>query len=109
MARTIAATGKKMLHQPCKIECLPTACAIQCRSGLPKIPRTAALSKGANVISNSSKPRSRSEEHTSELQSHSDLVCRLLLEKKKTKKKPNRTNQRKNNRNHTRHDTRSKR
>src|SRR5438034_7306137 len=27
--------------------------------------------------------RARSEEHTSELQSHSDLVCRLLLEKKK--------------------------
>src|SRR5947207_3758155 len=26
--------------------------------------------------------RRRSEEHTSELQSHSDLVCRLLLEKK---------------------------
>src|SRR5438034_2552905 len=31
-----------------------------------------------------SNTRSRSEEHTSELQSHSDLVCRLLLEKKKT-------------------------
>src|SRR5215211_9445792 len=29
-------------------------------------------------------PSARSEEHTSELQSHSDLVCRLLLEKKKT-------------------------
>src|SRR5438132_5811675 len=29
---------------------------------------------------------SQSEEHTSELQSHSDLVCRLLLEKKKKKK-----------------------
>src|SRR5260221_4453394 len=28
----------------------------------------------------------RSEEHTSELQSHSDLVCRLLLEKKKNTK-----------------------
>src|SRR5438034_8207871 len=28
--------------------------------------------------------RERSEEHTSELQSHSDLVCRLLLEKKKS-------------------------
>src|SRR5438034_8082472 len=28
----------------------------------------------------------RSEEHTSELQSHSDLVCRLLLEKKKGNK-----------------------
>src|SRR5438034_4282261 len=31
--------------------------------------------------------RVRSEEHTSELQSHSDLVCRLLLEKKKEKMK----------------------
>src|SRR5688572_32214904 len=30
---------------------------------------------------------SRSEEHTSELQSQSNLVCRLLLEKKKKKKK----------------------
>src|SRR5437667_2317740 len=29
----------------------------------------------------------RSEEHTSELQSHHDLVCRLLLEKKNKKKK----------------------
>src|SRR5438034_3395784 len=29
------------------------------------------------------RPDPRSEEHTSELQSHSDLVCRLLLEKKK--------------------------
>src|SRR5438034_11036935 len=31
----------------------------------------------------------RSEEHTSELQSHSDLVCRLLLEKKKKKQQTN--------------------
>src|SRR5690242_21161765 len=31
----------------------------------------------------------RSEEHTSELQSHVNLVCRLLLEKKKRKKKNN--------------------
>src|SRR5690242_21110010 len=30
----------------------------------------------------------RSEEHTSELQSHVNLVCRLLLEKKKTRKPP---------------------
>src|SRR5438132_9783582 len=29
----------------------------------------------------------RSEEHTSELQSHSDLVCRLLLEKKKKRER----------------------
>src|SRR5947207_10533225 len=33
--------------------------------------------------------RRRSEEHTSELQSHSDLVCRLLLEKKKSHYKIN--------------------
>src|SRR5690349_24174674 len=32
--------------------------------------------------------RSRSEEHTSELQSRRDLVCRLLLEKKKKTKQP---------------------
>src|SRR2546421_7485514 len=32
---------------------------------------------------------SRSEEHTSELQSRSDLVCRLLLEKKKKQNLPN--------------------
>src|SRR2546430_7702259 len=31
--------------------------------------------------------RERSEEHTSELQSQSNLVCRLLLEKKKKKRK----------------------
>src|SRR5690349_24158744 len=35
----------------------------------------------------SSSPSARSEEHTSELQSRRDLVCRLLLEKKKKKKK----------------------
>src|SRR3712207_7505946 len=34
----------------------------------------------------SSSPRSRSEEHTSELQSRQYLVCRLLLEKKKKHK-----------------------
>src|SRR5688572_31793393 len=40
----------------------------------------------------------RSEEHTSELQSQSNLVCRLLLEKKKKKKKKS-TNQKKINTN----------
>src|SRR5690625_5707103 len=42
------------------------------------------LSKTNDVqIENSGRPRS--EEHTSELQSRGHLVCRLLLEKKKTK------------------------
>src|SRR6266480_5942309 len=39
--------------------------------------------------------RRRSEEHTSELQSHVNLVCRLLLEKKKKKTKNN-THKKKN-------------
>src|SRR5690349_23093878 len=34
-------------------------------------------------VSRRGRPRARSEEHTSELQSRRDLVCRLLLEKKK--------------------------
>src|SRR5437667_7231833 len=36
--------------------------------------------------------KDRSEEHTSELQSHHDLVCRLLLEKKKNKKQTEHNN-----------------
>src|SRR5437667_2085070 len=42
-----------------------------------------------DVFRASGKGGQRSEEHTSELQSHHDLVCRLLLEKKKKKKKNN--------------------
>src|SRR5438034_1779528 len=38
---------------------------------------------GCPRLSSRSSIKRRSEEHTSELQSHSDLVCRLLLEKKK--------------------------
>src|SRR5207249_12313680 len=37
----------------------------------------------ASAVSTTSPTRRRSEEHTSELQSRFDLVCRLLLEKKK--------------------------
>src|SRR6266540_2693665 len=40
-------------------------------------------------------PDERSEEHTSELQSHHDLVCRLLLEKKKKKIKTTINNEKK--------------
>src|SRR5206468_4608267 len=38
----------------------------------------------SDVVVRGEVPAARSEEHTSELQSRSDLVCRLLLEKKKT-------------------------
>src|SRR5256886_15753664 len=40
--------------------------------------------RGADGVGEARLGRGRSEEHTSELQSQSNLVCRLLLEKKKT-------------------------
>src|SRR5207253_8568592 len=45
--------------------------------------------RGAGIKLGSSTRSTRSEEHTSELQSRGHLVCRLLLEKKKKKKKKN--------------------
>src|SRR5438132_9050711 len=44
-----------------------------------------ATTGGRTPASRAATCNGRSEEHTSELQSHSDLVCRLLLEKKKKK------------------------
>src|SRR5256886_13619143 len=41
---------------------------------------------GFTATANPAISSSRSEEHTSELQSQSNLVCRLLLEKKKTRR-----------------------
>src|SRR2546430_1321749 len=53
--------------------------------------RTTRTSRPSPFTSRAALPRTpisgRSEEHTSELQSQSNLVCRLLLEKKKKKKK----------------------
>src|SRR5438046_5582189 len=46
----------------------------------------------------------RSEEHTSELQSLTNLVCRLLLEKKKKKKKRKKQQQTKTNQNKSNHE-----
>src|SRR5262245_63704778 len=51
----------------------------------PPTARRIAACCGVSVVGTpSTKSRSRSEEHTSELQSLRHLVCRLLLEKKKT-------------------------
>src|SRR2546427_9467345 len=54
---------------------------------------TSSLLRGGGFLARASSTRTlrlvelRSEEHTSELQSQSNLVCRLLLEKKKKKQK----------------------
>src|SRR5438034_4819526 len=53
------------------------------RAALPEMARAPASAVGGAAGATAA----RSEEHTSELQSHSDLVCRLLLEKKKTANK----------------------
>src|SRR5438034_4432143 len=46
-------------------------------------PRSSGIRTNVDALAGKLGIVSRSEEHTSELQSHSDLVCRLLLEKKK--------------------------
>src|SRR3712207_8613461 len=57
------------------------------RPTVPVMPVTATVEGGAGTaewcpLAEAEKPRRRSEEHTSELQSRQYLVCRLLLEKK---------------------------
>src|SRR5437773_8444360 len=47
-----------------------------------KLPTRAAQMSPSPAMPAAASWKSRSEEHTSELQSHHDLVCRLLLEKK---------------------------
>src|SRR2546427_8331262 len=49
-------------------------------------PQTSYYINSANLELSGFSAETRSEEHTSELQSQSNLVCRLLLEKKKKKK-----------------------
>src|SRR5688572_32344683 len=57
---------------------------IERQLGARRAPRAGAAA--AEVLGESRDGALRSEEHTSELQSQSNLVCRLLLEKKKTNK-----------------------
>src|SRR5690606_40426903 len=51
-------------------------------SGSPQVTIKFRVGTAGNVESASLQPEARSEEHTSELQSRENLVCRLLLEKK---------------------------
>src|SRR3712207_8630854 len=63
---------------------LPRRATTRARGGraAPSAPRRTAAPRGP--LRGRGRPRARSEEHTSELQSRQYLVCRLLLEKKKT-------------------------
>src|SRR5204863_8454551 len=66
----------------------PTTVAAMASSSMfsPTFCASLAPSRAVSIspASPASRPLKRSEEHTSELQSRRDLVCRLLLEKKKT-------------------------
>src|SRR5438034_2353385 len=61
----------------------PDGTAKIAKSPRPAIACATPISPGMEIYTQ------RSEEHTSELQSHSDLVCRLLLEKKKVQETGN--------------------
>src|SRR2546427_9504994 len=76
---SFAATAVQMLQHHLAEQAPPTA--IVCSNDLLAIRTIRAAS-----LAGFSVPADRSEEHTSELQSQSNLVCRLLLEKKKKKK-----------------------
>src|SRR2546428_618566 len=71
-----------MIRRPPRSTLFPYTTLFRSRNRCRRKPRTAPPPPSR---SGSAPPRSRcrSEEHTSELQSRSDLVCRLLLEKKK--------------------------
>src|SRR5438874_9609674 len=75
-----------MIRRPPRSTLFPYTTLFRSRGADPARDRRAAgRIPGARV------PGIRSEEHTSELQSRRDLVCRLLLEKKKKKKKQKHT------------------
>src|SRR5438034_2110101 len=67
--------------------CAPLAAGVRFEAGGQRtvIAERRRPADGPSCATFTTRTPKRSEEHTSELQSHSDLVCRLLLEKKKKK------------------------
>src|SRR6266704_6668488 len=79
-------------------DALPISVVPNSSNGLASLNAFGCYMQGNSVII---PPAQRSEEHTSELQSRFDLVCRLLLEKKKKKKIATTTTQKKNKKKQT--------
>src|SRR2546426_7180595 len=78
-----ASTSAVVPRKSAAFESAPFDSSKRTESTEPVLP--AAIRRGVRPILE----RARSEEHTSELQSPCNLVCRLLLEKKKNRKKTN--------------------
>src|SRR2546425_9070861 len=78
-----------MIRRPPRSTLFPYTTLFRSRTATPSVRRRAspklASWAGVNRLGSRSVNGSRSEEHTSELQSLAYLVCRLLLEKKKKK------------------------
>src|SRR5207248_9711366 len=82
-----------MIPRPPRSTLFPYTTLFRSLSFHPDVSRTYAQTtyttkpnSGSPAADGPMMPKTRSEEHTSELQSPYDLVCRLLLEKKKKKK-----------------------
>src|SRR6266849_7414257 len=65
-----------MIRRPPRSTLFPYTTLFRSRAARPQRPTTSAMRRSTCT-------RTRSEEHTSELQSRVEIVCRLLLEKKK--------------------------
>src|SRR5260221_4831991 len=77
-----------MIRRPPRSTLFPYTTLFRSRAGPRPGPARRAAGPAGSAPRGADLPRAaqrpdRSEEHTSELQSHSDIVCRLLLEKKK--------------------------
>src|SRR5258705_849106 len=76
-----------MIRRPPRSTLFPYTTLFRSRRGYPAGPGERSWTAGRRSpgIRSRRRPRVRSEEHTSELQSLRHLVCRLLLEKKKNR------------------------
>src|SRR2546427_9221762 len=89
--RTRLPLNGELPPRPVRLACVRHAASVRPEPGSNSPMRIQFSSNRTTVLpvvritseSNPSRHASRSEEHTSELQSQSNLVCRLLLEKKK--------------------------
>src|SRR5260370_25735839 len=79
-----------MIRRPPRSTLFPYTTLFRSAGARPRSPWRVAW-PGRGHAGRAPTPRPRSEEHTSELQSHLNLVCRLLLEKKKQKSEATKT------------------
>src|SRR5260221_3266742 len=71
-----------MIRRPPRSTLFPYTTLFRSLGRPARVLRAGCCRSGACTVCRAGLWQCRSEEHTSELQSHSDLVCRLLLEKK---------------------------